>query len=140
MGSILDVAYITAVTFSPTEECGKNFLFNLLHDAGLDPVVRKKKGQQKDPIENLSYIVKDHNNNCVRDFIKQANVFILSHIRDEENNFISTAVAENVVDNTTLVDIPCRYVYINLRLLIHCCGWTSRYKIYIVPMSPPPPV
>ena len=100
------LGYFVVFSESLGSECSEsnNFLHNIFHDAGLNPVMRKVK-KSDDCVAPLYDLLKDHNSKACHEFIDVCNVEVL--MRNGECSTVEDALAASSTVGTT----PVRLVY-----------------------------
>ena len=100
------------VAFSPTLTCHEGFLFNILHDCGLDPIAGGKKD---DMTSSLSMLMKDHSNGHIIDFVCKCNQAVLAgHAREvlhPDDEQLPTQMGKEVLQSSKVYRDTCRYSF-----------------------------
>ena len=63
------------VGYTPTPHVGGDFLFQILHDAGLDPQAQRCAKKSDEVLVLLCHLFKDHNNDYVKKVIHESNTY-----------------------------------------------------------------
>ena len=108
------VRYCAAYT--PISSVGENFLFNVLHDAGLEPDPIHIRKEEDKILGQLAICVKDHNNTCIKNVVHSSNLHCLA-VEMQQKTGKSFQECVEVISSTNITEaakagnlctVPCR--------------------------------